>query len=209
MTQVGNRTIYEKILQKGHEESERILEDGKTRAQLIVEVALEETNKALSIERVKRDAKFEELYKTKMTEFEQAMKQESLAKKKALLKQVFDGAMDKLIHQSDSDLRRYVVQTLKKDHLSGSLALSVNREEYKRYLSLFSSQKDGKLDLLSGAIGENVSLVLKKDSAPIQGGFLVIGTEFDIDHSYDAILKNLLEQMESEVANLLFHEELA
>ncbi|MFA6627093.1 MAG: V-type ATP synthase subunit E family protein [Bacilli bacterium] len=209
MNPVGNHTIYEKILQKGREESDQLLADGKKRAELIVDVAVQEEKKDLSIEHEKREIQFDETYKTKMTEFDQGMKQKSLLNKKQLLKDVFDAAHHELENRSDDELFRFVVHYMKKDVLTGTLALRVARQDYKRYLSLFSSRGNGTLDLLMKELPGDLTLTLDKETAPIQGGFLIIGDQFDIDYSYEAILQGLFDKIESEVASLLFTEESA
>jgi vacuolar-type H+-ATPase subunit E/Vma4 len=204
---VGNQSIYDKILQKGREDSSQLLENGKNRAKMIVEATIQEVNKTLSIERAKRQSQLEEAYKTKMTQFEQAMKQESLFNKKQLLKQVFDQTLLELTERKGEELQNFVVETLKKDRLSGSLTIKVNKRDYSLYLASFSSSGDGTLDRLTSEIGDSLTLVLSHEFAPIKGGFLVIGDEFDIDHSYDAIMHHLMETMESRIATLLFNEE--
>ncbi len=207
MRPVGNNTIYDRILNKGREDSEQLLEDAKRRAKLIVDVAVEETNKALMIEREKMNARLDEAYKTKMTEFEQSMKQTSLAFKKALIHDVFLQAQNKLANRTDQELTHFVVSLLKKDALTGGERLRVNKKDHERYLRLFSSRKDGTLDKLSTALGKNITLTLDQVGAPIHSGFIVVGEEFDINHSTEAILGSLFEQAESAVAASLFAEE--
>ncbi len=201
---MSNNTIYERILEKGVQESNKITKQAEDRANEIIQLAIEETNKTLSFERKKLQARLDEIYKTKMTEFEQALKQNALMNKKQLLDLVFLEAKTKLTAFNDTELSKLVISILSKDTLLGKEKIRVNKKDYDRYLRLFSSRKDGNLDLLNDVLKQGIKLTLDKESANITGGFIVISEAYDIDHSFDTIISTLYNQLESEIASILF-----
>ena len=50
-------------------------------------------------------------------------------------------------------------------------------------------------------------ITLSNDSVDIVGGFIIACEYFDIDNSYEVILNNLSEELETTIAEMLFKSE--
>ena len=135
-----------------------------------------------------------------------------LRDKKNLMLSTLNSAFEKMMNMSDERLKDYVITIIKSESIIGDETILVSNTEYNRYLNLFSSEKSMKdsvvLDLLNTELGRKYNLVLSNEGADIDGGFLIISKTYDIDGSYKTILNNVLENNESEIAKILFSEEI-
>jgi vacuolar-type H+-ATPase subunit E/Vma4 len=98
---------------------------------------------------------------------------------------------------------------IKADELHGNEVLKVSQNDQARYLRLFTTGRltDNYylLDKLCGFLGKpSYQLKLSKETIKIDGGFVIVGDSYDIDHSYQTMFENLKEQYESEIAQMLF-----
>jgi vacuolar-type H+-ATPase subunit E/Vma4 len=205
---VANSSIYEKIENKGVEDAKEIYRIGQERAEGLQIKALSEAQ--IEVDQIIQKVllRNNDKLKTKSTEIEQIAKQRSLSKKKEIIDKVFDLVHQKLNNLGESQLVDYVIKAILSDGLSGDETIMVAQDEYKKYLRLFSSKQDGALDKLNSLLKDRkYNLKLSNHYANIDGGFLVIGSKYDVDHSYKTILSNIKEQNESQVASMLFEEE--
>lgn len=196
MIKLANSSIYQKIEEKGKKEAQEILSAGKKEAKQLEKSILEgyeeKYNKA--IEDANRTNA--EYLKTKITQIEQQAKQESLSAKKSYINKVIEGALKEMNKMSDQELLDLTVRTIKADTINGDEALQVNKGDFNKYQKL--------LPTINEKLGKGYKLSLSKDPADIEGGFIIVGKTFDIDHSFVALLEELKEQNEAELAEILF-----
>jgi vacuolar-type H+-ATPase subunit E/Vma4 len=208
--EVVNKSIYDKIIDKGSLDASEIINLGKQKAlalkEAIISEAQEEANKKLEI----NEKSSQDKVKTMTTAFERLAKKEILFKKKELIDETFNQALNKLKSMSDSELQSFVKKYLLAESLTGKEVLKVNKADYGRYLSLFSSAKPSDLvtlDKLNSKLGSKYNLKLSNEYVNIDGGFIIVGEYYDIDLSFNSILYIIKEQNETEIADILYHEE--
>ncbi len=201
------KTIYEKIEKKALKDAKEIKRLGEAKAKQIEERIISSANEAIENNLNKVRAKGEELLKTKTTELEQNARQRSLLRKKQLIQSVFSRSLETLNQLDDENLSKLVKKLILIENLKGDETLHVNQRDYSRYLKLFSSNRDAPeplLDKLNRDLGNKYHLRLAKEPANISGGFIVVGQVFDVDLSFETILKTIQEKHETEIAELLF-----
>ena len=202
------QTIYQKIEQKAIADAKEILKagDAKAQAAMAAAVAAAEARNAELL--AKTDEKNASLRKTRTTEFEQAERQVLLALKKSLIDEVQIAAAKNLQALSDAEWAVFVVRTLSADDLRGGETIIASALDRPRFLALFSTGEATSRGTLLAKLDRELSgkpgLILSAEVAPIEGGFLVEGADFDIDHSHRALLAGLKERHESELAAILF-----
>lgn len=201
-------TIYEKIENKGLQDAKKILEVGHKKALELEFTILDEAKKQIASSEEKNALAKANLLKTKETEFEQTAKQVSLARKKALIDEVFTRAHERLNKISDKEWEVLVLQLLSKDELKGNEEILASASDKKRFVTLFCSKGNEEpivLDRLNDLLKKkSFHLTLSEKVSPVNGGFFVLGTDFDIDHSYVTLLQELKEQEEANIASILF-----
>lgn len=202
---MANGSVYDKIIQKGEQDAQNIKNEGLNKANSITEQIINETNDR--VDRMINEAKTKnaDLVKTKMAELEQNKKQVVLANQKQIIKNTFNVVLEKLCKMNDKELENLVKYYLRKSNLKDNIKIRVNQQDYKRYQSLFSSKHDNNLDILSKEF--NNVITLSEDCASIKGGFIIESSYFDVDNSYEVILENLENNLETVVAEMLFGKE--
>ncbi len=201
---MANSSIYEKIKSIGELEANTILEIGKAKAKEYYETKVNEAKAEIETLTSKYMDKNEDRKKTKLTQIEQAEKQKSLSLKKDLINDVFKEAKQKLIKMDDAKLTSFVIKLLKNETLKGDEYLQVSKNDYSRYFKLFSS---GKVEASYGILdklGLPKAIKLSQTPASIDGGFIIVGKEYDVNYSYDTILEAIKEDDETQIANMLF-----
>ncbi len=202
---MANSSVYDKIISLGKEEALKIVNEGEIKANNITEQIIKETNE--KIEQMINDAKAKnaDLVKTKEAELEQNKKQEILFNQKRIIKNVFNEALTKLVEMNDDKLKSFVISYLKKSNLKEDVTIKVSKQEYDKYLKLFSTNNSLELDVLSKEFGNKV--ILSNDVINCKGGFIIEGAYFDIDNSYEVVLEELSNNLETKVAEMLFRNE--
>ncbi|HHU56189.1 MAG TPA: hypothetical protein GXZ48_05850 [Acholeplasmataceae bacterium] len=199
-------SIYEKIEKKCALEAQEIIDEGKARADEIKSTLINEAKKEAEIIINKANAKSAEKIQTERTSFEQIAKQKSLQNKKNLIDKAINLSLEKLNNLDDDKLYKFVINKLSLEKLNGDEIIKVSQNDYSRYSKVFSTGKKENnfivLDKLNQALGLNLKLA--NDFANIDGGFVVIGKNFDLDYSFSAILFRIKDEYEVEIARILF-----
>lgn len=207
MIKLSNSSIYEKIVNKGASDAAEINRIGQEKAQELEEKALKEVQVEINQLLDKAHNASAEKIKTRATQIEQYARQRSLLRKKELIKDTFNVALEQLKKIDDDTFKKFVTKLLMKDGLVGNEIIKVAKNDYDRFLKLFSNgRKYDNYYLIDKALPD-YQLKLDPNPLDLDGGFLVFGENFDIDHSYQSIIKTIAEQYETEVAKILFEGE--
>ncbi len=198
------QTIYEKIENKGRNDALEIKKNGEEKAERLKKEVLEKTEKVIHkmVDNAKEEAK--ETLKTKYTEFAQISNQSTLKNRKEIIKMTFEKAFERMSDFSDDELFEYVVKLLKNSQIAGNEVIKVSSSSRQRYQKLFSKKNNNELDILNKELGDNCSLKMSNEDALIDGGFILESEYFDIDYSYRIVLKDLMSEVETELAKILF-----
>lgn len=205
---MANGSVYDKIINKGKLEAEEIIAQGTQKANNITDQVMQETDKKINLLLDEARIKNEDLIKTRLAEAEQNKKQNVLANKKQIIKDVFNEALNRLLMLNDEDLKELVINYLKKANIKGNEIIRVNQKDYNKYQKLFSSKQNNNLDLLNKMLNiDKGKLTLDEQFANIKGGFIIISDYFDIDNSFETILETLEGDLETTIASKLFGSE--
>lgn len=198
------QTIYEKIENKGRNDALEIKKNGEEKAERLKNEVLEKTEKVIHkmVDNAKEEAK--ETLKTKYTEFAQMSNQSTLKNRKEIIKMTFEKAFERMSDFSDDELFEYAVKLLKNSQIAGNEVIKVSSSSRQRYQKLFSKKNNNELDILNKELGDNCSLKMSNEDALIDGGFILESEYFDIDYSYRIVLKDLMSEVETELAKILF-----
>lgn len=198
------QTIYQKIENKGQNDALEIKKIGIEKANRLKLEVVERTEKIVQSMINNATLEAEEMLKTKKTEFIQDANQSALKNRKRIIKLVFEKTFDKMKDFNDEELSNYVVKVLKNSTISGNEVIKVSSFEKKRYISLFSKNKNSDLNILNNLLGKGYNLKLSDEDALIDGGFILESEYFDIDYSYHTVLNNIMNEVETELAKILF-----
>jgi len=202
-----NSSIYKKIEDKGNLEAEEIYKAGQEKAAALEKTILDGYDKEYKKIVESANRQNEDYLKTKLTQVDQTAKQKSLFLKKEKINEVMKKVHQQLNKISDKELFDLVVKTISSEKIQGNEVLKVSKSDYSKYVRIFASNSESKpvvLDLLNNKLGSKYHLTISNEPADIDGGFILMGNTYDIDHSFIVLLDELRETYETEIAKTLF-----
>lgn len=199
------KTIYDKILAKGNLEVDKIISEAKLEAKKIED---EIVNKALKhsekqIEKAENDAKKLINHQKRLLDLEK--RQALLTAKQTVIKEVFDQVLNKLTSFEGKELLDFTAKLIKEQNVIGNEIMRVNKDSYNVYLKALSTNKKDELvelDLLNKKL--NTNFKLSNEIVNIKDGFLLEGTDFDLNFSITNLVNKLRLKHEQEIAKELF-----
>ncbi len=198
----GFERIKQRILQEAREEAEKIIEAAEDRSRELKGRKLEEANR-LKAQFDKENEKRALEHKERLIAAAQLdMKKRVLAVKQEMIEAVFQGVMDRIREMPRDEYRKLIAATLANSSLQGD-------EEI-----IFSSYDDSKLDqgflnevnALFKEQGKKGQLKLAAEKGDFKAGFIAKTKGMEINSSFDAILNTVRDEMEPQVAEILFSE---
>ena len=203
------KTIYDKIIDKGKEDAKVILADGLKKLEQLKLEKIEEAKNKQKDELKKQEALNQSKKQAALINARREAKKSEIKLKQALLKETVSDAVAKLDNLKQNELFDFVLKLVKEDDLSGKEIIYVNKKDYSKYLATFSSKKEGdlvELDKLNNALGKKFELRLSNKPKDLDGGFYIVSEKYDINHSYSALVDNLLAKLEADLNKILFSE---
>lgn len=187
----------------------KILRDAEERKESILASAEEEKNKVLS----KKVAKARELEKEiiQKAEAEAKTKKEriissaslkvrnnKLSAKQEVIKEVFDKSVDVLAAISGDDFLRFIKSSILSLGKIGEQNLILNQSGMELVDLTFIYD-------LNQALGDNGNIKLSPTIGNFKGGFILESNGIEINNTYEALVSSLKNELEFEVANVLFN----
>ncbi|MDV4150948.1 V-type ATP synthase subunit E family protein [Clostridium sp. AL.422] len=186
----------------------KILRDAEERKESILASAEEEKNKILS----KKIAKAKELEKEIIDKAEVEAKSRKerilssaslkvrnnkLSAKQEVIKDVFDKSIDVLASISGDDFLRFIKNTILSLGEIGEQNLILNKEGLELVDLTFIYD-------LNQSLGDKGNIKLSPKVGSFKGGFILERNGIEINNTYEALVSSLKDELEFEVANVLF-----
>jgi V/A-type H+-transporting ATPase subunit E len=196
---------------EGQQVVEKILDDAKAEAQIIIKEAEEKE----SAEQAKLSKQLQEYKKQTEILAQKAAKDEEshilaaarmeiakefLAEKRKILDEVFTQARKQLQNLPDDQYRNLITKLLLETVETGDEEVIVDKNEY-RIDQQFIDQINQKL-----SSSEKANLRLSQDRADIEGGFILRRGKIKTNVSFDVLLAHARKELEIELAKDLFSE---
>ena len=187
----------------------KILRDAEERKENILASAEEEKNKILS----KKVAKAKEIEKEIIHQAEVEAKSRKerilssaslkvrnnkLCAKQEVIKEVFDKSIDVLSSITGDDFLRFIKHTILSLGEIGEQNLILNKEGLEVVDLTFIYD-------LNQALGEKGNIKLSPNAGNFKGGFILESNGIEINNTYEALVSSLKDELEFEVASVLFN----
>lgn len=176
-------------------------------------ITAEAESKIVEIEKVTQN-NIAEAYRRRQLIAELEGRKSALAKKREVLDEAFAQALAELSALSGEKWEALVTRIVLESAETGTEKLRVpakDRAQYKsgvfEKLDAAFSHKGALLDKLNAALvaaGKKGSLTLDEMGAPFESGVALIGETSEVNGSFDALLRDVRENCEREIAQLLF-----
>lgn len=187
----------------------KILRDAEENKANILASAEEEKNKILA----KRIAKAKEIEKeiVKKAEVESKIREErilsaatlkvrnnKLSAKQEIIKEVFEKSIDKLENTSKEDFLEFLKVSIISLGKIGDQRLILNKSGIEAIDDAFMYE-------LNSALGDNGNVKVSSEVGSFKGGFILEKDGIEINNTYEALVSSLREELEFEVAKVLFN----
>lgn len=119
-----------------------------------------------------------------------------LAAKQEIIDEVFQKSIDKLTSLSKEEFLNFVKNTILSMNLSGKQTLILNEQGLKIVYSAFIEELNKKV---------NAQITLSETPGKFKGGFILENNGIEINSTYEALVSSLRDELEFEVAKVLFN----
>lgn len=204
-------TVIQKIQEKAQAQCDEILENGKQKADAAREAILKDGKAKADgiLEKAREDAAM--LLRAGAQQASLDSKIDCLNHKHELLQKAKSEAKTKLLSYGAAQFCALALKLAQENIRGEKMRLQVPKADKYTSSSFYkeATGKDGTLlaameQAASDAQGAPLTLTLDKNAAPIDGGFLLCGETYDMDLSLDALLSDIFEQHEKQIADCLF-----
>lgn len=175
----------ENILAAAEEEKSKVLSKKVSSANEIAKEILEkaEVEAKSKKERVISSAKLK-------------VRNNKLAAKQEIINEVFEKSIDKLTTLSKKEFLSFLENTISSMNLTGKQTLVLNKEGLKIVDSAFIDKLNKKI---------NAEITLSETAGNFKGGFILENNGIEINSTYEALVSSLRDELEFEVAKVLFN----
>jgi V/A-type H+/Na+-transporting ATPase subunit E len=198
----GADKLKEKILAEAQSYADGVLGEAGKRAEQAVAKGEQETaaRKKALLEQFSRQA--EERRRRAVTIAQLDARKAILSAKEEMIEDTFTQALGRLQNLDDSSYREIVSPMLLAAAQSGREEIMVSARDRARYTPDFIAEVNKAL----AQQGKEGKLTLSAEAREMQGGFVLRAGDIEINASFDSILRMQRDQLEPEVAAVLFPE---
>lgn len=200
---MGADKVLNKIRQEGEAASADILAAAKERAEASASAILDAAGRTAAEILRKSAAEAAEIRRKSSLAADLELRKNALASKRLVLDEAFSLAAKELAELPKERYEALVRSIVLQAARTGEEQLQIPRRDEALY-------KGGFLDRLNSALlktGRKGALTLSEKRADISGGVLLIGRVFDVDGSFETLMKECRSACEREVCRLLFGTE--
>lgn len=190
----------------------KILKDAEEKESSILAAAEEEKSKiilkkkdaakvleATMIEKAKSEAQTRK--ERIISGAELSARNEKLAAKQSVMKDVFEESVEELCKMKDADFKNFLKKSILSLDIDGDETLILNENGKKLIDSNFVKAINEELV----SKGKSGKIALSEEVANFKGGFILEKNGIEINNTFEALVKSLREELEFEVANVLFN----
>lgn len=185
----------------------KILKDAEAGKENILAVAAEEKDKIISkkvssaneiaqeiLDKAEVEAKSKK--ERVISSAKLKVRNNKLAAKQEIIDEVFEKSIDKLTKLSKKEFLSFVENTILSMNLTGKHTLILNEEGLKSVTPAFIEKLNKKID---------AQITLSETKGNFKGGFILENNGIEINSTYEALVSSLRDELEFEVAKVLFN----
>lgn len=185
----------------------KILKDAEAGKENILSVAAEEKDKIISkkvnnaneiaqeiLDKAEVEAKSKK--ERVISSAKLKVRNNKLAAKQEIIDEVFEKSIDKLTKLSKKEFLSFVENTILSMNLTGKHTLILNEAGLKSVTPAFIEKLNKKID---------AQITLSETKGNFKGGFILENNGIEINSTYEALVSSLRDELEFEVAKVLFN----
>lgn len=190
----GKDAIIQKILSDAKEQSNKLIEDAKNKADSTIRLA--DTYANDKMQKSIDDAKSQhgDIVNRKKTVANLEVRKLMLSSKQKAIDEAFQNAIDKINDLKKADYLAYIKTLLENNAQDGDMVTICEKDKSritKTFINSFSKEK-------------GIKLSVNSDLGDFNGGIILSNGNYDKNLTLDVELKMLREEIEPEIANIIF-----
>ncbi|ENZ03335.1 hypothetical protein HMPREF1092_00521 [Clostridium thermobutyricum] len=187
----------------------KILKDAEERKSSILAKAEEEKNKIINKKRDEANrlktsmiekAKLESATRKEriLSSAELKVRNEKLLSKGKVIDEVFNMSVENLCQMNENDFRNFVKSSILSLNIEGDENIILNANGKKAINEAFIKE-------INNELKDKGNLKLSQSEGKFRGGFILEKNGIEINYTFEALVQSLREELEFEVANILFN----
>jgi V/A-type H+-transporting ATPase subunit E len=192
--------LKQKIISDAEAEAEKILTEGADEAEAVLGTARAEAAKITSDFEARAEAEAKEHVRRQVSLRELEARKSVLSEKGKMIDQVFEKVLEELVRQDRDGGHALTRDLLLKAIEVGDEEIIVSGEDRKAISKAFLEGLNKQLTA-SGRRGE---VALSEETRQIRGGFVLRRGRREVNATFETLLSMLRDDVETEVADLLF-----
>lgn len=198
----GAKKLKEKIISEASKQAEHVLSEARAAAAEIIKKGEQEAadRKKIILEKARLLA--DEDQRRAITLAGLDARKRILATKESLIEDVFEQALERLKNIETSVYQDLILPMILAAAESGKEEIIVSTSDRKHFTAGFLTTVNEALSRQ----GKEGRLFLSEECGEMQGGFILRSGDIEINCSFDSILRMQRDQLEPEVAAILFKE---
>ncbi len=199
MSNVKNLTS--KILKDAEERKDSILKAAnEEKAKIIAKKeAIAKSEEEAMIEKAKMEAKTR--HERIVSSAELKARNEKLAAKQSVIDSVFENSIEELCKMSDDDMKKFIKDMILNSDIAGDEKIILNEKGKSILDGTLLVQINSELK----SKGKKGELTISKEVRNFKGGFILEKDGIEINNTFEDLVNSSRDELESEVANVLFN----
>lgn len=198
----GATKLIDRIISEARDQAEQVLAEARQRAAEIIDKARQdaEARKEEILAAACRQA--DDRRRRILTIADMDARKETLVAKVDMIEDTFAQALERLQKMDNDAYREMIMPMLVAAAVTGTEEIVVSPADRERYTPEFLAKVNEALK----KEGKQGSLTLSAETREMSGGFILRSGDVEINNSFDSILRMQRDQLEPEVAAILFPE---
>ena len=203
MQKLSANSIIERIRQDALSQAQDVMEAAKMKAKAAADAIVAEGEARAKQIASRAQGDCDEAHRRVMLMAKLDTRKDELAKKRAVIDEAYVSAAQKLSDLPPEAWYALIESIVLEGTQTGEELLLVPKKDREKYTNAYLSELNAKL-VAKGCKG---ALKLDDADAPIDDGVVLVSETYEINGSFDAVLRFVRETTEREVASMLFSTE--
>ncbi|MBB6622797.1 V-type ATP synthase subunit E [Clostridium gasigenes] len=193
--------IISKILKDAKDKNENIVSTANAEKDIIISKKINSAKEIESEMAKKSQIEAKSRKERILSAAKLKVRDNKLGAKQGIIEDIFKTSIDKLCSSSKEDFKNFILNSVLSIKVDGDETLIVNEASMNIIDEAFIKELNEALK----AKGINGDIKLSSQTREFNGGFILQKNGIEINNTYEALVDSLREELESEVAGVLFN----
>lgn len=193
--------IISKILKDAKDKNENIVSTANAEKDIIISKKINSAKEIESEMAKKSQIEAKSRKERILSAAKLKVRDNKLGAKQGIIEDIFKTSIDKLCSSSKEDFKNFILNSVLSIKVDGDETLIVNEASMNIIDEAFIKELNESLK----AKGINGDIKLSSQTREFNGGFILQKNGIEINNTYEALVDSLREELESEVAGVLFN----